>query len=201
MSGVETEEFRRARKQRYRDAMKAGVNATLEKGRLMDEMHNRPPGEFIAEITEVAQEHVRTVVELLEAAREIAESIPVEILVERDDGSIVADKVTKVYIATSEVDVGTGTINVTVDTEQALSDIKELEAELDELEHGTPAEKAEEIEEIESVDVDVEEPKKEEPAKAEENATVSIEEQLAAAQRLLADYMAFLKDKEKEAEE
>ena len=72
MTDVESDEFRKARKQRYREAMRAGTEATLEKGRVMDGVHNE----------KVLVEHVRSAREILAEAREIAGSIPVEKIIE-----------------------------------------------------------------------------------------------------------------------
>ena len=82
MTDVESDEFRKARKQRYREAMRAGTEATLEKGRLMDEEHNQRPGDFLRVATGEEAEHVKTTGEILAEAREIAGSIPVEKIIE-----------------------------------------------------------------------------------------------------------------------
>ena len=133
---VETEAFRAARKKRYREAMSAGPRATLEKGRMMDEMHN----------ARVEVGHVKGADEILREAREEAESIPVKILVEDTRGTTIAEKETKIDIVFQNG-------GVIADTRDAIKTVEELEREIESM----PREEEDEEPEVEKESTEVEE--------------------------------------------
>jgi len=144
MTDVESDEFRKARKQRYREAMRAGTEATLEKGRVMDGVHNE----------KVLVEHVRSAGEILAEAREVAESIdPASIMVDRDavvteftvemrENTVIVDTPDSHSVETFEPEEEppeeTDDVNETIsELEQLSAQIAQLERELKEKENST----------------------------------------------------------------
>ena len=145
MTDVESDEFRKARKQRYREAMRAGTEATLEKGRVMDGVHNE----------RVIVEHVKSTAEILHEAVEIAKEIALEVLLERerevgesnipihidvvDEKEEVVDSVdADIPVSVDEEGVVHADVNETIsELEQLSARIAQLERELKEKENST----------------------------------------------------------------
>jgi hypothetical protein len=199
---VESEEFRKARKHRYRNAMKAGLQATLDKGREMDEAHNVRP--------EVA--HVRAAAEILREAVEIAR----EVFVESEDAPVWDDKPWAtagepiVESNLERIEKALASPDIVPEAKERLESAKlHLEVQEREVGESIPVPKTiqgahadliviDDIMEVAQEDESVsrvEEDSKEEP-KIEENTTPSIEEQLADATALLAELTAKVKAKE-----
>ena len=157
---VESEAFRAARKKRYREAMSAGPRATLEKGRMMDELHNVQP--------EV--EHVRSGDEILREAREEAESIPVRILIEGEEPKIVD---TAIELDTRELP--DGMVEVSVAKEQHIiedvEDAMPVEEEQKVEEEQPKEEKNETLSELEQLSARIAQLERELKEKGKENST------------------------------
>jgi len=109
---VTTEEERKARKEHESAAKASGFKATLDKGRLMDAMHNEGVSAEVVKGFEVFLEEM-----------ERGESVPVTIDVVDDD------KV--VYSTGTQIDLTRTDGNTTIDTTQAQEDIKKLQEEVE----------------------------------------------------------------------